>query len=545
MLGGDAHAVAADGSGNSGNGLVLSHNVLLQPILQLVEAAELGFFNLTGGDFRPHLDDAGDVVHSQLGGAESAEVVQLCLGAHFTGAKLGDAGIAGVQLLLCVLLAVGGGSGHQGLTLEGEILHLTLQLHAAVDGLVVEVAVGTGLVNEVDGLIGEETVGNIPLGQQYRLPQDAIGDGHTVELLIVVGDAAQNLQRVVHVGLVDGDGLEAALESRVLLNMLAVFVEGGSADDLNLAAREGGLQDIGGVHAALGVACAHDVVDFVNDEDDVARLANLLNETLHAAFKLTAELGACHEGGQVEKIDLLITELEGHFALDDALGKTLGDGGFTHAWLTDEAGVILLTAIENLHHPLDFLFAAYNGVQLALAGTLGEVDAVIIEELALGLFLAARCAVVAVIVGLGSFGGHIAAALTEETVQEGEGGGLAALLLVLVLHVGQLFRAAEGLHHLVGDALQILGGDAHALHHLLHLGKAERGGALKAQTLILGLARLFIHAGDEHHRNIFLTSGTKGRLHSLYPPMVIEEAPVSSRAYWRRKSCRDMYHWGR
>ena len=257
-------------------------------------------------------------------------------------------------------------------------------------------------------------------------------------------------------------------------------------------------------------------MDFINDEDDVARLANLLNETLHAAFKLTTELGASHEGGQVEEKDLLITELEGHFPLDDALGKTLGDGGFTYAWLTDEAGVILLTAVQNLHHTLDFLFSANDGVQLALAGTRREVDAVVIEELALGLFLTARGGViVAVIVRLGSFRGHIAAALTEETVQEGESGGLAALGLVLVLvHVGQFFRAAEGLHHLVGDALQILGGDAHALHHLLHLGKAERSGALEAETLILGLARLFIHAGDEHHRNIFLTSGTKGRLHS-------------------------------
>ena len=520
MLGGDAHAVAADGGGNGGHGLVLSHNVLLQPILQLVEAAELGFFNFTGGDLRPHLDDAGDVVHGQLGSAEGAEVRKLCLGPHFAGAELGDAGIAGVQLLLRVLLAVGGRSGHQGLTLEGEILHLTLQLHAAVDGLVVEVAVGAGLVNKVDGLVGEETVGNVPLGEQHRLPQDAIGDGHTVELLIVMGDTTENLQGVLHVGLVDGDGLEAALESRVLLDMLAVLVEGGGADDLNLATTQGGLQDIGGVHAALGIACAHDVVDFINDEDDVARLANLLNETLHAAFKLTTELGACHEGGQVEKKDLLIAELEGHFPLDDALGKTLGDGGFTYAGLADKAGVILLTAVQNLHHTLDFLFSADDGVQLALAGALGEVDAVIVQKLALGFFLAAGSGViVAVIVGLGSFSGHIAAALTEETVQEGESGGLAALLLVLVLvHVGQLFRAAEGLHHLVGDAFQVLGGDAHALHHLLHLGKAERGGALEAQTLILGLARLFIHAGDEHHRNIFLTSGTKGRLHSLYPP---------------------------
>ena len=81
----------------------------------------------------------------------------------------------------------------------------------------------------------------------------------------------QDLQRVLDVRLVDRHGLEAALQRGVLFDVLAVLVEGGGADDLNLAPGQGGLEDVGGVHAALGVARAHDVVDLVDDEDDVAR----------------------------------------------------------------------------------------------------------------------------------------------------------------------------------------------------------------------------------------------------------------------------------
>ena len=62
------------------------------------------------------------------------------------------------------------------------------------------------------------------------------------------------------------DGLEAPLQGGVLLDVLAVLIEGGGADDLELAPAQGGLEDIGGVHAALGIAGAHDVVDLVDDQ---------------------------------------------------------------------------------------------------------------------------------------------------------------------------------------------------------------------------------------------------------------------------------------
>ena len=76
---------------------------------------------------------------------------------------------------------------------------------------------------------------------------------------------------VVYRGLGDGDGLEAPLQRRVLLDVLAVLGEGGGADDLDLAPGEGGLEDVGGVHAALGVARADKVVHLVYHEDDVAQ----------------------------------------------------------------------------------------------------------------------------------------------------------------------------------------------------------------------------------------------------------------------------------
>ena len=72
------------------------------------------------------------------------------------------------------------------------------------------------------------------------------------------------------VGLADQDRLEAALERRVLLDVLAVLVERGRADRAQLAAREHRLEQVGGVHRALGRAGADDRVQLVDEQDDLA-----------------------------------------------------------------------------------------------------------------------------------------------------------------------------------------------------------------------------------------------------------------------------------
>ena len=191
-----------------------------------------------------------------------------------------------------------------------------------------------------------------------------------------MGDALENFERILHARLVDRDGLEAALERGVLLDVLAVLVEGRRADDLNFAARKGGLQNIGGVHAALGVARADDVMHLVDDENDVAELANFLNKTLHAALELAAELRAGDERGEVKEIDLLAAELEGHLTRGDALGKALGKGRFAHARLPQKAWVILLAAAQNFDHAFQLIIPAKYGIQLAFLRKAGQVTAI-------------------------------------------------------------------------------------------------------------------------------------------------------------------------
>ena len=85
--------------------------------------------------------------------------------------------------------------------------------------------------------------------------------------LIAVLEAPEDVHGVVHSGLADQHGLEPTLQRRVLLYVLAVLVNGCGAHDVQLAARQGGLEHVGGVHRALGGARPHYRVQLVYEQD--------------------------------------------------------------------------------------------------------------------------------------------------------------------------------------------------------------------------------------------------------------------------------------
>ena len=73
--------------------------------------------------------------------------------------------------------------------------------------------------------------------------------------------------------------------------MFAVFVERGSADNLNFATRQGRLQNGCRIDGAFSGASADKGMQLVNEQDDVARLLNFLNALLQTLFEFTTVLG--------------------------------------------------------------------------------------------------------------------------------------------------------------------------------------------------------------------------------------------------------------
>ena len=216
---------------DSVHGFVLTDNVFLQALVKLCETLELILLDGGGGYLRPQLDDAGEVIGSQSGARVLIKLAQLVFKLHLFAPELRDAGIALILLRFGKLAAV----GREGVPLKAYVLKVALCLHAAVDVLILEVHIRAGLIDKVDGLIGQEAVCNIPLAHHDGLTAHLIGDGDAVVILIIMCDAAQDLHAVLDRRLRYGDGLEAALKRGVLLYVLAVLGEGSRADDLNFA----------------------------------------------------------------------------------------------------------------------------------------------------------------------------------------------------------------------------------------------------------------------------------------------------------------------
>ncbi len=101
------------------------------------------------------------------------------------------------------------------------------------------------------------------------------------------------------------DRLEATLECSVLLEVLAVLVERGGTDGLELTTSQHRLEDAGGVDGTLGRAGTDEGVDLVDEEDDVAAGLDLLEHLLEALLEIAAVAGAGDECTEVERVELL------------------------------------------------------------------------------------------------------------------------------------------------------------------------------------------------------------------------------------------------
>ena len=236
-----------------------------------------------------------------------------------------------------------------------------------------------GLVDQVDRLVRQVAVGDVADRQVGGGLHRLVGDRDLVVLLVALADAHEDVDGLLERRLLDHDRLEAALEGGVALDVLAVLVERRRADALELAARERRLEDVGRVDRALGRAGPDERVQLVDEEDRVVRVAQLLDDLLEALLELAAVLGAGDERADVERQDALVEQRLGHVAGDDPVGEALGDGGLADAGLADQGRVVLRAPREDLDDPLDLLLAADDGIELAGAGRVGQVDAELVD----------------------------------------------------------------------------------------------------------------------------------------------------------------------
>ena len=165
---------------------------------------------------------------------------------------------------------------------------------------------------------------------------------------------------------------------------------------VQLAARQHRLEQVAGVHRALGRARPDDRVQLVDEQDDLALgVLDLLEDRLQPLLELAAELGARDQRAQVQRHDALVLEPLRDVAAHDPLGEALDDRGLADARLADEHRVVLRAPREHLDRAADLLVAADDRIELARTRLLRQVAAVLLERLVGRLRVLARHALAA------------------------------------------------------------------------------------------------------------------------------------------------------
>ena len=199
-------------------------------------------------------------------------------------------------------------------------------------------------------------------------------------LVVQRTDAVQDLDGLGEARLVDEHRLETTLERGVLLDVLAVLVERGCADALNLTARERGLENVRGIDGAFGGARTDQGVQLVDEEDDLTRRADLVEDLLQALLEFAAVLRAGDERAHVECEHALAHQRLGDVAEDDLLRKAFRDRRLADAGLADERRVVLRAAAEDLHDTLDLHRTSDDRIERVLDREVGEVAAELIKQ---------------------------------------------------------------------------------------------------------------------------------------------------------------------
>ena len=171
--------------------------------------------------------------------------------------------------------------------LFGQLGHLRIKLlELRRGGQTADTQARTGLIDQIDGLIGQMTVLNVTRRQLRCGLQRAIGDRHMMVILVAFTQTLQDLDGFGDGRLMHLNRLETAFQRRILFDVLAVLVGGGGADGLQFAASQHGLKHVGSAQGTIRGTCAHDGMDLVDEQHDVTTGLDLFQDLLQAFLEI-------------------------------------------------------------------------------------------------------------------------------------------------------------------------------------------------------------------------------------------------------------------
>ena len=237
---------------------------------------------------------------------------------------------------------------------------------------------GTGLIHQIDGLIGQAPPRQIPHRKLHGLLQGLQWQTHIVVALVAGGQPFEDGHCLLRRRLFDLHPAKAAFQRGILLDVGAELLIRGRTDELQLPAGQHRFEDAGRVNGTFRRTGPDNGVELVHEQDGRAVPHQFFQQVLEPLFKVAAVFRARHKAGHIQCQQAAALQHPGHLAGCNALGQPFGQRRLAHARLPHQTGVVLLAAAQDLHHTVQFLFPAEHRVQLAIGGAAGQVAAVFV-----------------------------------------------------------------------------------------------------------------------------------------------------------------------
>jgi hypothetical protein len=246
---------------------------------------------------------------------------------------------------------------------------------------------GTRGVQQADGLVGQLTGRDVPMGQVNRGTHRFVEQCHPM----VLGDCGCQASQHVHgrrrLRLRHLQHLEPPCESGVLFDVLLVFRPRGGTDHAKGTPRQRWFEKIGGVACAGLTACPDQGMDFIHEQDHRHRgIRSLPEHGFQTRLELAPHTGTGKQGPHIQTQDAHPTQARRHLSAHNSEGQAFDHRRLAHPGLAREQGVVLAAAQQDVHHGADFLLAPDHWVDPPFSRERGQVRTIPGEHgLALGL----------------------------------------------------------------------------------------------------------------------------------------------------------------
>ena len=222
----------------------------------------------------------------------------------------------------------------------------------------------TGLVDEVDGLVGQEAVADVLGALANGILDDLVAVSNLMELLVALPQTFENLDGLIDRGFGDVYLLEAAHDALAACEVAVVFVVGGASDEADVAPFEVGLEHVGGIVGAVVAAGSDHIVYLVDIDDGLAFFRYAVHHLLDAPFEVAAILCAGQHRAHIHHVHLAALQTFGNIAVDDTACQSVDKSCLADPWLAHMQWVVLVLAAEHLDGALEFALTSDKGVGL-------------------------------------------------------------------------------------------------------------------------------------------------------------------------------------